>query len=206
MQWLFVGLGNPGPEYSPTRHNAGQMALDAIADGAKIGLSQNKPWGRYGEGRLAGSIVGLMKPATYMNLSGEALSKCLGAHPVDLERIVVFHDDMDLETGRLQLKIGGGDGGHRGLRSITEHLGAGFTRVRMGVGRPAEGVDPVEYVLERFGSCEQQAVDAMLKKAVEAARIIASGGMTRAMNAINKRSNPCSAQEAGPDRPKGGAK
>ena len=205
MDWLFVGLGNPGPEYSGNRHNVGFMTVDAIAKLHKAGVRQAKAWGKLGEARIAGRTVGLLKPQTFMNASGEAVEKYLVARPVDGDRIVVIHDDMDLETGRVQVKRGGGDGGHRGIRSIIDRLGeTGFLRIRMGVGRPLEGEDPVEYVLMDFAPAERELLDGMIGLAAQAAALIAAEGPVRAMNVVN-RTNSLLRDARGADRPKGGS-
>lgn len=188
IEWLFVGLGNPGPEYAANRHNVGFMVVDAVARARKAGVKQAKAWGKFGEVRVAGRTVGLLKPQTFMNASGEAVEKYLIARPVDVERIVVIHDDLDLDTGRVTVKRGGGDGGQRGLRSIIGRLGdPGFIRIRMGIGRPPEGGDAAEWVLTDFGAHEREALETMIAVACQAVDLIAADGPVRAMNAINPR-------------------
>jgi peptidyl-tRNA hydrolase, PTH1 family len=204
IDWLLVGLGNPGDGYAATRHNIGFMALVALASELGAELGKSKSWGSFGEARVAGRKVGLLKPSTFMNLSGSAVAGYTANKPVETGRIVVLHDDMDLETGRVQVKSGGGDGGHKGLRSITDHVGPGFLRIRMGIGRPPEFMDPADYVLGRFPKGEAKAVAEMIAKACKAARLIMAEGPARAMNVINRANrNPCSAACAGPERPKG---
>jgi len=186
IDWLFVGLGNPGPEYAGNRHNVGFMVVDALARAHKGSVRQTKAWGKLGEARIAGRTVGLLKPQTFMNGSGEAVEKYLIARPVEIGSIVVVHDDMDLDPGRVSIKQGGGDGGHRGLRSIIARLGdTGFNRIRMGVGRPPEGEDPVEWVLRDFDGPARDALDETIVLGCQAAELIAAQGPVRAMNAIN---------------------
>ena len=188
IEWLFVGLGNPGPEYAANRHNVGFMVVDAVAKAHKGGVRQAKAWGKFGEVRIAGRTVGLLKPQTFMNVSGEAVEKYLIARPVETGRIVVIHDDLDLEMGRASVKRGGGDGGQRGLRSIIDRLGdPGFYRIRMGIGRPPEGMDAADWVLTDFGTGDRDALDEMIAAAAQAVDLIAADGPVRAMNAINPR-------------------
>jgi PTH1 family peptidyl-tRNA hydrolase len=204
IDWLLVGLGNPGPEYAGTRHNAGFMAIDAFTRAVKGSMRDRKPWGVSGEARLAGKRVGMLKPATFMNLSGEAVAAYMRSRPVDAERVAVLHDDMDLELGRIMVKMGGGDGGHKGLQSIAGKIGPAFLRIRMGIGRPPAGMDGAEYVLEPFSEGEAETAAAMAARASEAARTLIAEGPVRAMNTINRVDrNPCSAADAGPERPEG---
>ena len=206
MDWLFVGLGNPGPEYSGTRHNVGFEALDGFA---KLSGDKSRFSGRPGKmielsvNRLK---LGMLKPATFMNLSGDALLACR-RRPDEIEHIVVFHDDLDFELGRVAIKSGGGAGGHKGLKSIISAIGPGFTRIRMGIGKPMDGTDPADYVLRRFAKGERDLVLQMVDRACDAAGKILCEGVLMAMNEINRcDKNPCSAGHAGPEGPKGGGK
>jgi PTH1 family peptidyl-tRNA hydrolase len=212
IEWLFVGLGNPGPEYAGNRHNVGFMVIDALAKAHKGSVRGSRAWGKFGEARIAGNTVGLLKPQTFMNASGEAVEKYLISRPVDAGNIVVIHDDMDLEAGRVSIKKGGGDGGHRGLRSIIGRLGdAGFLRIRIGVGRPPEGEDPIEWVLRDFDGAEREGIEEAIEAGRRAAEMIAADGPVRAMNAINpmrpgkKGADSLLRDGRGADRPKGGS-
>ena len=152
--WLLVGLGNPGPRYARNRHNIGFMAADAIA--RRHGFA---PWRRrfraeVAEGRLAGHKVLAMKPLTYMNRSGEAVGEAARFFKLAPERVVVLHDDLDLAPGRMKAKLGGGNAGHNGLRSIDAHLGNRFWRVRLGIGHPGDKALVHDYVLHDFSKAE----------------------------------------------------
>ncbi|MBI5526117.1 MAG: aminoacyl-tRNA hydrolase [Deltaproteobacteria bacterium] len=212
IEWLFVGLGNPGPEYAGNRHNVGFMVIDAIAKAHRGSARQSKAWGKFGEARIAGKTVALLKPQTFMNASGEAVEKYLVARPVEVGSIVVIHDDIDLDPGRVSVKRGGGDGGHRGLRSIIGRLGdPGFVRIRMGIGRPPEGEDPVEWVLEDFEGLERERIEEAIVTGRRAAELIVANGPVRAMNAINpmrpgkQGADSLLRDGRGADRPKGGS-
>lgn len=189
--WLIVGLGNPGDEYSGTRHNVGFDALDLLAERAGARLSDRKFKARLGRGRLQGTDCVLMKPQTYMNLSGESVGPAAGFFKVSTNEIVVLHDDLDLDAGRLRLKQGGGHGGHNGLRSMIEHLpDAGFLRVRIGIGRPPPRWDPADYVLSRFHGAERARMEAAVGEAADAVEAIIRDGLRMAMNVHNRAKSP----------------
>ena len=152
---LIVGLGNPGSKYQWTRHNAGFMVLDRLSDIAGISVARKKFSGFYGEGDWQGDHLLLLKPLTFMNLSGRSVVEALRFHKLHLKDVVVIHDDLDIPFGKVKFKEGGGHAGHNGLRSLVAELGSGdFTRVRVGIGRPSRG-DVVDYVLNRFTDDEQ---------------------------------------------------
>jgi len=185
----IVGLGNPGRRYRGTRHNLGYEVVDRLA--ARLAIRfEDDGWNRVGRGRADGVHVLLAKPETYMNVSGQAVKDLLRTRrrrPADL---LVVHDDLDLAIGRLRLRPGGGPGGHNGIRSIIEYLGtADFPRLRVGIGRPPAGVDPAEFVLERFSSQERAVVDAVIDQAADAAFCVAVQGLDAAMNRYNLRSH-----------------
>ena len=136
--WLLVGLGNPGREYARNRHNIGFMAVDEIAREYGFPIWKRKFQGQMAEGRIAGEKVILLKPETYMNLSGEAAGTAARFYKIPPERIWVFHDEMDLPPGRLRTKHGGGSGGHNGIKSLDQHLTPAYGRVRLGVGHPGD--------------------------------------------------------------------
>ena len=185
---LVVGLGNPGERYAETRHNIGCMVAVQMAARAGIALKRQGYQGLYGVGRLAGEESTVLLPQTYMNRSGASVApacQSLGVLPGDL---IVVHDEVDLPFGTLRIKVGGGHGGHNGLRSITEALGHGdFVRVRLGIGRPPAGGDVSDYVLSRFNSVERQALDELLDQAAAAVETILMRGSAAAMNEFNGR-------------------
>lgn len=187
---LVVGLGNPGRRYRGTRHNVGQVVVERLAGRLGVSLAEHG-WARAGRGRVGGKTVVLAVPVTYMNASGQAVRDLLRRHrgrPADL---LVVHDDMDLPLGRIRLRPDGGAGGHNGVRSIIEEVGtADFARLRIGIGRPPEGVDPVDYVLEEFGADERPVVDEVVERAVDAALTVVSQGLEAAMNRFNQRTVP----------------
>lgn len=190
---LIVGLGNPGPQYAQTRHNIGWMAIDALA--AKI-KADWKLWGpgkisELAQGELAGEKILLVKPLTYMNLSGQSVVAVAGFFKVLPEDICAVHDELDIPFGDLRLKIGGGEGGHNGLKSMTKCLSTGqYARIRMGIGRPPhQGMDPADYVLGSFGSSDWPTVDDMVEKALRGIEAFCRGpqSFNREMNDANKR-------------------
>jgi peptidyl-tRNA hydrolase, PTH1 family len=184
---IVVGLGNPGPRYRGTRHNLGRDVVRDLAARLRISLCEDG-WAITGQGRLGGEHVLLAIPETYMNESGQAVQDVLRRRrrrPADL---LVVHDDLDLSLGHLRLRPGGGAGGHNGVRSLIEVLGTGaFPRLRMGIGRPPAGVDPTEFVLQRFTPEERRAIDPAIARAVEAATVVARQGLAAAMNQFNRR-------------------
>lgn len=184
--FLIVGLGNPGTDYPGTRHNIGFAAIDALADRLNARWGREKDRGLQASGQWSERRVLLLKPQTYMNLSGEAVWPVCQFFKLPPDQLVVLHDDLDLELGRVQVRLAGGDGGHRGVRSIQEALGTdGFLRCRLGVGRPPPGVDPVDYVLTRFRSEEQPAGQALVERAVQLVEVLVKQGLTVAMNRFN---------------------
>jgi PTH1 family peptidyl-tRNA hydrolase len=187
---LVVGLGNPGERYAETRHNIGCMVAVRAAARAGIALKRQGYQGLYGVGRLAGEEATVLLPQTFMNRSGASVApacQSLGVAPGDL---IVVHDEIDLPFGTLRIKVGGGHGGHNGLRSITAALGHGdFIRVRVGVGRPPAGGDVSGYVLSRFASAERQALPDLLDQAAAAVEAILARGSAAAMNEFNGRDN-----------------
>lgn len=186
--WLIVGLGNPGTAYANHRHNVGQMVLDVLAGR----LSER--WRRRGgsaviEGRippLPGVRVVLAKPGSYMNVSGGPVAALLGFYSLPPERLVVVHDELDLPYETVRLKLGGGDNGHNGLRSIRKSLGTGdFHRVRVGVGRPPGRMDAADFVLSPFSSAERKELPLVVDRAADAAEMLVTDGLVRAQNAFH---------------------
>jgi len=186
--FFIVGLGNPGAKYADTRHNIGFPVVDELADRAGRSLSEKKFKGRVARGRLGGADCYFMQPQTFMNLSGESVGPALGYFKESVEHVVVVHDDIDLDVGRLKLKVGGGHGGHNGLRSLIKHLPSDrFVRVRVGVGRPPVRWDPADYVLSRFEPAERRTVEDVVKTAADAVETIVTQGVSRAMERFNRR-------------------
>ena len=189
--WVVVGLGNPGRRYARTRHNVGFRVLDRLATrwGAETGREAHHAL--IGETRRAGERVLLVKPQTYMNASGAALVSLQRFYHFDPSRLVVVHDDVDLEVGRVRIRQGGGAGGNRGVESLIAALGdPGFLRVKVGVGRPAGGPVPPDYVLAAPGAEEATALAAAEDRAADAVELVLADGPARAMNRINQREAP----------------
>jgi peptidyl-tRNA hydrolase, PTH1 family len=184
---LIVGLGNPGGEYGETRHNVGFRVVDALAEQVGLTVFEKRFKGQLGRARIGGESVILLKPMTYMNLSGESAGPTAGYFKIPPEDIVVIHDDLDIEPGRLKLKKGGGHGGHNGLRSLIKHLpDPNFVRVRMGVGRPPPKWDAADYVLGKFTHDERSVIDEVIKTAVNAVEAILEEGLPSAMKVYNR--------------------
>jgi PTH1 family peptidyl-tRNA hydrolase len=185
---LIVGLGNPGRQYHRTRHNIGFRVVDELAHREGIAFSSSKFQGEWGQGAVGREKVALLKPQTYMNLSGDSVAPAARFFKVGPEDLIVVHDDIDLPFGRLQLKIGGGTGGHNGLNSIVEQLGSeDFIRVRIGIGKPEAKEAVIGHVLSSFDREEAKALDDIAARAVDAIRAIISGGLAMAMNEFNRR-------------------
>jgi PTH1 family peptidyl-tRNA hydrolase len=186
---LVVGLGNPGPEYAETRHNAGFLIVDRLAARHRIALARERRFqGAYGEGAVCGQRVALLEPHTWMNLSGKAVVAAVDALPLgDLTSdLVVVYDDLDLPFGRLRVRPGGSAGGQKGLADIQERLGrSDFPRVRFGIGRPPPGGDPVEHVLAPFDEVELRSLEAALDRGADAVEAILADGVQAAMNRFN---------------------
>ena len=183
---LVVGLGNPGPRYALTRHNAGFLVLDLLADRTGGRFKAHKARTEVVEGRLAGASVVLAKPRSYMNESGGPVVAVARFYKVPVESIVIVHDDLDLEYGVLRLKRGGGDGGHNGLRSISAALGSKeYVRVRFGIGRPPGRMDPADYVLREFGAAERKDLGFHIDRAADAVEMVLRDGLETAQNAFN---------------------
>jgi PTH1 family peptidyl-tRNA hydrolase len=186
MFFLIVGLGNPGKTYQRTRHNLGFQVVDRLAEQHDIKVGQKKFKGQFGSGSIGDRRVCLLKPQTYMNLSGGAVAEAVNYHKVPLEQVLIAHDDVDLELGRIQVKFGGGHGGHRGLQSVIESLAVDdFARIRVGVNRPDGEGDVSDYVLEPFSKAEQAAAEEAVGRAAEAAAAWLKDGLTTAMNQYN---------------------
>lgn len=184
---LIVGLGNPGPRYEQTRHNAGFWFVDALA--REFGVTwteQPKHKGWTARASTGGHEVWLLKPSTFMNLSGESVAALAGFFKIPAEQILVAHDELDLPPGTVRLKRGGGHGGHNGLRSLVEHLGSRqFLRLRLGIGHPGHRDDVVDYVLTRPSAEDRTAVERAVADAVEVMPQVLAGDLQRAMTALH---------------------
>ena len=187
LDLLVVGLGNPGREYARNRHNVGYLVVDELAR-RHGGAWRSKFSGQLAEIRLDGHKLALLKPETYMNESGRAVSAATRFYKLDPGEVLVIHDEGDFELGRLELKVGGGLGGHNGLRSIVQHLKTqDFVRLRIGVGRPERG-DPrplADYVLSNFEAADD--ADALVARAADAVEQLDTDGLERAQAAVNRR-------------------
>jgi PTH1 family peptidyl-tRNA hydrolase len=195
---LVVGLGNPGEEYARTRHNVGFMVADRLALHARTRFTAQKFAAEVAEARLGPERVWIMKPQTYMNHSGEAVGAALRFWKLDLDDLLVVHDELELDPYRVQLKVGGGHGGHNGVKSVNAHVGGpDYARVRVGVGRPPAAMDPTDYVLGKFPKADEEELDACLVRACEAARLAVEVGTSKAMNQVNRRPRAAGAEHEG---------
>ena len=181
--WLVAGLGNPGSGYAATRHNAGFMVADLLAERMGGKFKAHKSGADVLEGRVAGQRVVLAKPRSFMNLSGGPTVAALNFFKVPLEQLIVVHDELDIDYGLLRLKRGGGDGGHNGLKSITKSLGSKeYLRVRFGIGRPPGRQDPADYVLKPFSSIEAKELALNVDRAADAVEALLTGSLEAAQN------------------------
>lgn len=181
---LWVGLGNPGQQYVFNRHNVGFMVADAIAEIHSFGPVQKKFQGWLQEGRIGSDKILLLKPATFMNESGRAVGEAMRFYKLELAALTVFHDELDLAPFRVKIKLGGGHAGHNGLRSIDQHLGADFRRVRLGIGHPGHKDRVTGYVLGNYAKAEMDPLADMLGAVAAEAGRLASGEDTRFMNDV----------------------
>ncbi len=185
MKWI-VGLGNPGTEYANTRHNVGFMVIDELARRHGSDVSGSKCKARTGEVRIQGEKVALLKPMTYMNLSGESVRAFMDYYKVKLEDLIVVYDDLDTEVGRIRLRYQGSAGGHNGIKSIIQHTGTQtFNRVRVGISRPKPGIVISDYVLSPFAKAEQAEVRRMVEEACDAIEYAVSHTFEQTMAKFN---------------------
>jgi PTH1 family peptidyl-tRNA hydrolase len=184
--WLVVGLGNPGPSYAGNRHNVGFMVLDLLGERAGGRFKAHKGRADLVESRLAGQRAVLAKPKCYMNESGGPVASLRDFFKVPAERIVVVHDELDIPYASVRLKLGGGDNGHNGLRSITKSLGTrDYLRVRVGVGRPPGRQDPADYVLKDFSGAEKKDLGFHVDRAADAVEALLTGPLEAAQNVFH---------------------
>lgn len=187
---LFVGLGNPGARYAGNRHNIGFMAMDRIAADHGFGPWKRGFQGTVSEGRLGPDKVVLLKPETFMNLSGQSVGEAMRFYKLELADIVVFHDELDLAPGKCRVKDGGGHAGHNGLRSIHGHLGDAYRRVRLGIGHPGHKDAVADYVLHDFAKSDQDWLDDLMRGISEGAAFLVAGEAARFMTAVALRTVP----------------
>lgn len=185
--YAIVGLGNPTKEYENTRHNAGFMCIDTLADAHDIRIIEHKHKALVGKGYIDGQKVILVKPLTYMNNSGESVREVMDFYKLDPEsELLIIYDDIDLDVGKLRIRPKGSAGGHNGIKSIIQHTGTqNFSRIRVGVGAKPEGGDLVNHVLGHFTGEDKKAIEEARKTVAEAARVIITDGVDKAMNKFN---------------------
>jgi PTH1 family peptidyl-tRNA hydrolase len=186
---LVVGLGNPGPEYERSRHNVGWLIADELARalGARFALEKYKAQIAEATAGRGQDKVWIVKPQTYMNCSGESVGPVARFWKLELADVIVVHDDLELEPFRVHLKVGGGHGGHNGLKSLNAHLGGSeYVRVRVGIGRPPPVMDPADYVLGRFTRGEDRQLAECLEWAAAATKTVLEKGVAKAMNEFNR--------------------
>jgi PTH1 family peptidyl-tRNA hydrolase len=182
--WMVVGLGNPGPSYRANRHNVGFMVAERLGEGLDW-RSSGRFEAQLAKGRVESQSVLMVKPQTYMNLSGRSVGPLARFYGIEPANVIAIHDDVDLPLGRLKVKRGGGDGGHKGIRSVAQELGSpDFIRIRFGVGRPARG-DVTDFVLSDFADSEREEVAAQVERAADAVTAVITRGLRAAMNSHN---------------------
>jgi PTH1 family peptidyl-tRNA hydrolase len=187
---LFAGLGNPGAKYAGNRHNIGFMAVDRIAADHGFGPWRSAHQGMVAEGRLGDEKVLLLKPGTFMNLSGQSVQAAMGFYKLVLTDVTVLHDELDLAPGKARVKQGGGHAGHNGLRSISGMVGEGYGRVRLGIGHPGHKDAVAGYVLNDFAKADQDWLDDLLRGLSDGAAHLAAGDGQKFLNAVALRTAP----------------
>ncbi len=184
--FAVIGLGNPGPKYSRHRHNVGFMTLDALADDLGAAWSPIRNEAITCATEYANRKLILIKPQTFMNLSGKAVNKIISNRNINYGSLIVIHDELDINFGRVRIKVGGGDGGHRGVRSISDSIRfRDFIRIRLGIGRPPEGMTAEAFVLSSFQLYEGPIVKRLIDLGIQATKLIVTDGIERARNTIN---------------------
>jgi PTH1 family peptidyl-tRNA hydrolase len=186
-RWLIAGLGNPGPQYAGHRHNAGFMVAGVLAARMGVALRRDRSGAAVATGLLAGVPVTLARPLTFMNLSGRPVAALRAFYKIPPERVLILHDELDLPFGVVRLKLGGGDNGHNGLRSVTAALGGpGYHRTRIGIGRPPGRMDPAVFVLRDFSPAERQELPLVLDLAADASEALLRAGLASAQNEFHR--------------------
>ena len=184
--FVIAGLGNPGKKYENTRHNMGFITVDQLAEKHNIKVDKIKFKALVGEGRIAGQKVLLVKPQTYMNLSGESIREVMNFYKLEPENLIVIYDDMDIEPGKIKIRKKGSSGGHNGMKSIIQMLGTEeFSRIRIGIGRPKHNGDEINYVIGAIQEDQIPILEEGVKKAKEAVIEILKNGIDSAMNKLN---------------------
>jgi PTH1 family peptidyl-tRNA hydrolase len=185
-RWLIAGLGNPGPQYAGNRHNVGFLCCDEIAGELGVTFKRDKARAFTATVTQAGAPVVLAKPMTFVNASGGPVAALRNFYKISSERIVVVHDELDLPFGSVRLKLGGGDNGHNGLRSVTAALGSrDYHRIRIGIGRPPGRMDPADFVLRDFSAAERKELPEVLGRAADSVRILMERGLAVAQNEVH---------------------
>ncbi len=195
---LFVGLGNPGSKYARNRHNIGFMALDRIAEDHGFGPWKSKFQGEIAEGRLGTEKVLLLKPQTFMNRSGQSVGEAMRFYKLESTDVTVFHDELDLTPGKVRVKAGGGHAGHNGLRSIHDHIGVAYDRVRLGIGHPGRKEMVSPYVLSDFAKAEGDWLDNVLRGVSDGAEHLTRDEGGKFMNAVALRTAPARSSKSPP--------
>jgi PTH1 family peptidyl-tRNA hydrolase len=187
--WLIVGLGNPGPSYSGHRHNIGAMVADELAARCETNLRSHRARGAsYGEARIDAQRAIIAKPLTFMNESGGSVAGLLSFYKIPADNLIVIHDELDIAFAELRLKLGGGEGGHNGLRSITKSVGTrDYLRVRVGIGRPPGRMDAADYVLHSFSATERKEVPLLISDAADATERLVAQGLVAAQQEWHSR-------------------
>ena len=184
--YLIAGLGNPGRKYSCTRHNIGFMVISALCRDLGISLTSRRFYSRNGLAEKDGKDILLLRPATYMNLSGKALKACADNYHIDNDRILIIHDDLDMPLGKIKLVKQGGAGGHRGIQSIFDYFGTNaFSRMKVGVGRPEKGENIEDFVLSPFYETQRELLKEVIIFSVHTCSLYLSEGIETAMNRVN---------------------
>lgn len=184
--YLIVGLGNPEPEYSYTRHNMGFDVINKIAKKCEIDISRTKFNGLYGSGSIKNEKVILLKPQTYMNLSGQSIKKFVDFYKIPLENVLVIYDDMDVSVGNIKIRKKGGPGTHNGAKSVVHELvSEDFPRIRVGIGKPVDEYDAIDYVIGKLDEEQHKALEVGINRAVDATIYYIEHGIDNAMNKFN---------------------
>ncbi len=200
---IFAGLGNPGAKYAGNRHNIGFMALDRIAEDHGFGPWKSRFQGQVSEGRLGSEKLLLLKPETFMNLSGQSVGEAMRFYKLTPADVIVFHDELDLAPGKIRVKQGGGHAGHNGLRSIHQHIGPDYARVRLGIGHPGRKELVAQYVLHDFARADEDWLDDLMRGISDGAKSLAEGDNSKFLNAVALRVAPPRSSKTTPKPPPG---
>lgn len=200
--FLIVGLGNPGAQYEKNRHNVGFVAVDVLAQHYNFPNFKTNKKSLLSEGHIGSHKVILLKPQTYMNLSGPAVAQCAQFYKIPLENIIVIHDELDVKLGDLKIKQGGGSGGHNGLKSIDAHLGNAYLRMRVGVDHPGHRDLVSSYVLSNFSSTEQDLINNLLEKFSKDIPVFLDKGSAAFLNILKNKNTSQKVEKKEPEKPK----